>query len=143
MGAWSEDTFGNDTACDWIDLFLRNPGWRYVQKTIDAVLSSDKYLDSDAACNCLAASEVLARLQGRWGIRNSYSEDLDRWVEANPMAVSDSLKIAADSAMAKILGPNSELAELWDEGGRNQKWHEAVNDLRKRVKGDTTTPDLS
>ena len=28
MGAWAEDTFGNDTACDWIGTFLEDPDCR-------------------------------------------------------------------------------------------------------------------
>ena len=135
MGAWSENTFGNDTACDWAGSFIDNPGLETVREAIEAVLASEDYLDSHEACDCLAACEVIARLQGRWGLRDAYSEDVDRWVEANPMTVPDSLKEAADSAIERILGPKSELPELWDEGGRNEKWHSAIDDLRKRVKG--------
>jgi len=135
MGAWSEDTFGNDTACDWVGTFVANPGLETVQEAFDAVLASDDYLEADAACECLAACEVIARLQGKWGLRNAYSEDLDQWVEANPMAVPDSLKEAAAAAIEKILGPDSELPELWDEDGRNEQWHSAVDDLRERVRG--------
>ena len=135
MGAWAEDTFGNDTACDWIGAFLDEPGLGMVRKTIDTVLASDDYLDSDEACDCLAACEVVARLQGKWGLRNAYSEDLDKWVEANPTSVPDDLKNAADLAIGKILAPDSELLELWDEDGRNDEWHNAVDDLRERVKG--------
>jgi len=49
--------------------------------------NGDDYLDSDEACDCLAACEVLARLQGKWGIRNPYSEELDKWIESNPTDV--------------------------------------------------------
>ena len=94
MGAWAEDTFGNDTACDWVGSFLDDPGLPAVKSAIDTVLESDDYLDSDEACDCLAACEVLARLQGKWGLRNSYSEDLDAWIEANPQPVPDDLKAA-------------------------------------------------
>jgi hypothetical protein len=135
MGAWAEYTFGNDSACDWQGSFLDDPGLGTVREAIDAVLSFEGYLDSDEACDCLAACEVIARLQGKWGLRNSYSEDLDRWVEKNPMPVPDDLKEAADSAIERILGSNSELPELWDEGGRNEKWHRAIDDLRERIKG--------
>lgn len=135
MGAWSEDTFGNDTACDWISLFLNKPGLGVVREAVDAVLSSEDYLDSDEACDCLAAIEVIARLQGKWGVRNPYSEDLDKWVETNPMTVPDDLKNAAESAIERILATNSELPELWDAGGRNEKWHEAIDNLRERIKG--------
>jgi len=133
MGAWAEDTFGNDTACDWVGMFLEDPGLDKIREAIDGVLDTDDYLDGDEACECLVACEVLARWQGRWGVRNSYSEDLDAWIEANPTAVPNELKAAADSAIERILGPDSELPELWDEGGRNEAWHDAIDDLRARV----------
>ncbi len=65
MGAWAEDTFGNDTACDWKYTFLEAPGLHTVQDAIDAVLNEDDYLDMDLASECLAACEVIARMQGR------------------------------------------------------------------------------
>jgi hypothetical protein len=135
MGAWAEDTFGNDTACDWIGTFLEDPGLPAVKSAIAIVLDTDDYLDSDQACDCLAACEVIARLEGKWGLRNAYSEKLDKWVEANLLAVPDDLKTAADAAIERILGPDSELPELWDEGGRNDAWHKAIEDLRERVRG--------
>ena len=135
MGAWAEDTFGNDTACGWIGTFLDDPGLPAVESAIEAVLASDDYLDSDAACACLAACEVIARLQGKWGLRNAYSEELDAWIEANPTAVPDLLKATADSAIERILGGRSELPPLWDEGGRNDDWHRAIDDLRERIQG--------
>ena len=135
MGAWAEDTFGNDTACDWLGMFLENPGLPTVKSAIETVLNTDDYLDSDEACDCLAACEVIARLQGKWGLRNAYSETLDKWIEANPTDVPDDLNVAADAAIERILGPDSELLELWDEGGRNENWHQAIDDLRKRIRG--------
>lgn len=135
MGAWSEDTFGNDTACDWMGDFLNNPGLEMVRQAIEAVLSEEEYLDSDEACECLAACEVIARSQGRWGPKETCSEELDAWIRENSLDVPADLKEAADAAIERILAPNSELRELWDEGGRNDKWHAAMEDLRNRVKG--------
>ena len=60
---------------------------------------------------------------------------LSKWIEANPTAVLDDLKAAADSAIERILGKNSELQELWDEGERNEDWHKAIDDLRQRIRG--------
>jgi hypothetical protein len=135
MGAWAEDTFGNDTACDWIGTFLDDPGLPVVQSAIQTVLDADDYLDSDQACDCLAACEVIARLQGKWGMRNTYSVDLDNWIEANPTDVPPDLKAAAEAAIERILGPDSELQELWDEDGRNEDWHKAIDELRERIRG--------
>ena len=135
MGAWAEDTFGNDSACDWTGTFLEDPGLSAVRSAIDAVLSNDDYLESDEACECLAACEVTARLQGRWGKRNAYSEEIDQWVESHPTTVPEDLKQSADAAIERILGPDSELQELWDDGSRNDLWHQEIDDLRQRVRG--------
>jgi Domain of unknown function (DUF4259) len=135
MGAWTEDTFGNDTSCDWIGTFLENPGLDIVWEAINSVLEASDYLESDEACNCLAACELIARTQGKWGLKNSYSEKLDDWVQTNPMVVPNDLKIAADSAIKRILDSDSELPELWDDGGRNDAWHDAIDNLRERIKG--------
>lgn len=134
MGAWAEDTFGNDTACDWVSEFMDNPNIAFINKTIDEVLSEDDYLDSDVACECLAACEAIARLQGNWGIRNAYSEDLDKWIESYSPKISGELVEKAKLAIQRILSDDSELAELWDEGGRNDDWHDSVDDLLKRLK---------
>ena len=135
MGTWAEDTFGNDTTCDWIYSFLEDPGLSVVQAAIKAILDTEDYLDSDDAWNCLAACEVIARLQGKWGLQNPYSEALDNWIESHPTHISDDLKLAADRAIERILGPDSELPELWDEGGWNTAWHDAVDNLRIRIRG--------
>ena len=47
MGALSEDTFGNDTECDWIGSFLKKSGLGVIREAIDAGRSSKDYLDSD------------------------------------------------------------------------------------------------
>lgn len=135
MGTWSEEVFGNDTACDWVGGFIDNPGLEVVEASIQNVLRTDGYVGSDEACECLAACEVIARLQGSWGLRDDNSKDLDEWIDANPMVVPDALKSAADSAITRILDMNSELREMWDQDGRNDEWHRVVDDLRGRVQG--------
>ena len=133
MGAWSEETFGNDTACDWVGDFLEEPGIAKVNQTLEAVVAEQDYLDSDVACEALAACEVIARLKGNWGRKDPYSEKLDRWIESNSQEIPAELVSKAGAVIAKILGEKSELVELWDEGGRNEVWHGKVNDLAKRV----------
>jgi hypothetical protein len=136
MGTWSEDTFGNDTACDWAAEFLDAPGLEAVSQALDAVLGEDGYLDSDVACEALAACEVVARLLGNWGLRDAYSEELDRWIEENPQPVPPQMVAQAVEAIARIAGDDSELAELWDEEGRNDTWHSTVDDLARRTHGE-------
>ena len=134
MGAWGVLAFDNDTANDWASELEASDDLSIVESAFRELDEAD-YLDADVASIALAACEVIARLQGRWGLRNAYSEELDQWIEANPTKVPQDVKDAADSAIERILGPDSELPELRDEGGRNDAWHNAIDDLRNRVRG--------
>ena len=81
MGTWGADTFDNDGACDWAGDFIEKDRLTFVDQALDEVLEAGgTYLDSDLACKALAACELLARLQGFWGKRDAYSEEIDQWV---------------------------------------------------------------
>lgn len=133
MGAWAEDAFGNDTACDWAASFSENPSMDTVRDVIKRVLEADEYLDSDEASECLVACEILARLKGQWGLKNAYSEAVDQWVESINIMPSEELITLAKKAIARIFAENSELQELWDEDGKNEKWHIEMDNLLLRV----------
>lgn len=134
MGAWAEDAFGNDTACDWAGDFSEKPSLDSVKSIIDCVADSEEYLGSDEASECLVACEIVARLKGNWGEKSAYSEDVDKWIESSSIEPSVELVAAAEKAISRILGDESELRELWDEDGVNEKWHTEMNDLLARVK---------
>jgi hypothetical protein len=74
----------------------------------------------------------LARLKGNWGTRNSFSKKVDDWARANPSEPSPDLVQLALRAIDRIVMPQSELMELWNEGTAPD-WHATVADLRKRV----------
>ena len=133
MGAWAEDAFGNDTACDWAANFADDPGLEKVEEAIDSVIQSEDYLDADQASECLVACEIVARLKGNWGTKNTYSEQIDKWVESVQITPSSELIDKSKNAIHKILGDDSELKELWDEDGENKKWHNEINNLLERV----------
>lgn len=134
MGAWGHDTFDNDTACDWTYLLVESDDLAPVEAAIDAALAAGtEYLDGDVGAEALAACEVLARLQGRWGPRNAYTESVDDWVTAHPIVPDAEVLERAGRAVDRVLTEPSELLELWDEGGRHEEWHAAVEDLRLRV----------
>ncbi len=133
MGAWGHDTFHNDTACDFTGELTDATDLSVVEKAFAGVLDTDEdYLDSDEASTALAACEVVARLQGRWGVRDSYSEELDAWIVAHPQTPSKELIDRAVKVIDRIRGESSELPELW-EG--QDVWTTAIADLRARVVG--------
>lgn len=133
MGAWGSGNFENDTACDWVygleeakDL---NPIW----KAIEAVFA-EEYIDADVGSEALAAIETVARLKGKWGVRDSYTETVDRWVESHrDIKVPENLSARCVEAINLLLGDDSELNELWAESDSSEEWKRNVVDLRTRV----------
>lgn len=116
MGAWSHEPFGNDTACDWQSELLESKDLSVVEATLDAVLEVGReYLDSDEASEAIAAIEVLAKLLERGTQTDSYTEEIDQWVKDNPQRPSTELLQKAEKVIRRILSPNSELLELWEE----------------------------
>jgi hypothetical protein len=134
MGTWGTDAFGNDAACDWGYLLEDTNDFSLVERSIDRVLATGSdYLEVPDAEEALAAVEVIARLQGNWGIRNAYTETVDSWVELNPLTPSTELVQKAHEAIDRILNPPSELLELWEESEMADEWKRSVFELKSRV----------
>lgn len=134
MGAWGHDTFDNDTACDWADQLADADDLTPVQTALAQVVEAEAgYLDAEIACEALAACEVVARLRGQFGVRNSYTEAVDNWVSAHGSLNTDALLKTAHQVMDRISGEESELAELWGETEYAQAWLAAILELRSRL----------
>ena len=135
MGAWSVDSFGNDDACDWASELEASADLSVVESALDRVLEAgDGYLEAPDASQAIAAVEALARLQGNWGKRDSYSEIVDRWVEKVKLTPDRSVIIKAHQVLKRVLAEPSELLELWQESDKGETWHASVHDLMARVR---------
>ena len=136
MGAWSEHSFGNDAACDWAADLEGADDLAPVEQALNAVLARSRdYLEVDEGCAGIAACEVVARLNGKWGLRDAYSESVDAWVQQHPGTPPQTLVAKALAALDRIAAPDSELRELWEESDDFVAWQAAVTDLRGRVAG--------
>jgi len=134
MGAWSIESFGNDTACDWAYELEKTSSLSLVRKTIQRVLDSgNEYLDADVATEGIAATEIIARLKGNTGVSDSYTEATEAWVAAHPQLPSQDLVELAIQALDRILDKPSELLELWEESDEFEAWKNSVIDLRNRA----------
>lgn len=134
MGAWGVGTFDNDTACDWASELEPQSDHRFLAATLSKVLEvEDEYLDSDVACEGLAAAEVIARLGGRWGTRDTYTEAVDRWVQNHPAEPPLQLRKQAVAVIERILAEPSELLELWSESDEFETWKSTLADLQERL----------
>ena len=134
MGAWGYLAFDNDTTNDWSGGLDRVDDLSLVETTFDELETvGDDYLEADMASEALGACEVIARLLGNPGYTNTYTEKVDRWVSAHPLKPSPAIINRASVAIDRILGDNSELRDLCEEGEENAEWREAMADLRARV----------
>jgi hypothetical protein len=134
MGAWSEDSFGNDTACDWAYGLEKTSDLSLVRETIQKVADTgEEYLEGSDAEEAIAAVEVIARLKGNFGEQNSYTENTDTWVKAHPQEPPPDLVTLAAQVLDRILSPPSELLELWQEADNFAAWKSSVLDLKNRV----------
>jgi hypothetical protein len=132
MGAWGHLAFDNDMAADWVvELESANDLSPVLTAIKEVEAAGDGYLDQDAACVALAACEVIAHLRGKEG--TSASEPVDTWVAEHPLIVPPALSARAAAAIERILAPESELRELWDETGAVE-WEAATRDLLDRLK---------
>ena len=78
MGAWGTGVFDNDTACDWVGELVESSDLSRIETTLDNVLQAGSgYLEAPEAEEALAAAEVVARLQGNWGVRDVYTAPVD------------------------------------------------------------------
>lgn len=135
MGAWSHEPFGNDTACDWVYELEGQRDFSLVAKTIQAVLDNGaEYLEDTPATEAVAAAEVLARSLGRGTQHDTYTEDVDAWLATVNAKPSPELIVQANQALARILGPASELRELWEESQEFDTWKASIEALQAALR---------
>ena len=134
MGAWATTPFGNDTACDWAYGLSEYDDLSLIEDTLDNVLEvGSEYLEAPDAEEAIAAIETLARLKGNWGERDAYTEKADAWVEKVQLKPSQALVEKVGRVLERILAPDSELVELWEESDEFDAWKTSVDDLKGRV----------
>ena len=134
MGAWGTGIFDNDTACDWAHDLKETSDLSLIESALDKVLKvGAEYLDASEAEKALAAAETVARLKGNWGIRDSYTEKMDKWVETTRLTPPQALIEKALRGIERVLSGPSELLELWGESEEFITWEESVKDLSKRL----------
>jgi Domain of unknown function (DUF4259) len=58
---------------------------------------------------------------------------VDAWVAAHKLVPAPQLLARASAVIDRILGEQSELRDLWDEGDGTE-WRDATEDLRQRLR---------
>jgi hypothetical protein len=135
VGAWGISAFENDTAQDWVIPITRSR----VRQRVGAALKRVERpgaVDSDVASVGLAACELVASASGH--PHDSEPESLVRAVYGLSQGDLGDLREAALSCVERIGGPESELADLWDESDSDGDWRAYIADLMKRLQSSVT-----
>lgn len=137
MGTWSEEIFGNDTACDWIEEVLTSSiDIQVLFESLEPIIKQIKTHDILTITTgeiALAACETVARLKG-----NSNAEvitQLNDWIEKQTIIVPDTFNLQCIEIVDYILSEKSELKLLWEEAGINyyNNWKSVVTSLKMRL----------
>jgi hypothetical protein len=139
MGAWGHRPFDNDEAADWVYEVEACQDLSHVRSTLSGVIGSEGYLESPDGEAGVAAAEVLAICLGQGS--SIVTKSFSAWLTSLTDRPTDGdLQLGVD-AIERILGPQSELRETWDESPSGAMWFANLEHLRARL-GYTDDRDL-
>ena len=136
MGAWAEGAFDNDDAADWalqFDGADQASGLRLIEDALKraAEPGTDDYLEIDDGARAVAAAELVAHIAGQPVRETPYNEDALRWAARVSPPALPSLVDLALRGVARVAGPGSELAQLWDDAGPS--WRTSIAELTGKL----------
>lgn len=135
MGTWGTDPFGNDTACDWVYDLEETSDLSLIRSTLEYILENDPELvSSHEGDQAIAAADTVARLNGKFYVRNSYTQSLDEWVEKTRLTPSRSLVDLALKALDRITTKPSESVDLWEESDSFEERKQQIEALKNRLR---------
>ena len=135
MGTWEADPFGNDSACDWQYDLEEVDDLSLIGSTIQQIHDAGaELIEAPDAEEAIAAADTIARLKGRFYVRNSSTESVDRWVAGHKLKPPQELVDAAIKAIERILTRPSELLELWEDSEDFESWNQHMEDLKTRLR---------
>ncbi|PXA82631.1 hypothetical protein DMC25_19720 [Caulobacter sp. D4A] len=116
--AWDNGPFENDEAADFIADLAEAPDWRAVVLILDHVTKAAGYLEAPEAEMAVAAAAVVAAALSEAALLPADHQGLKAELGAPPEGAAR----LAKAALARVVGPASELDELWQEGDGHDGW---------------------
>lgn len=132
MAIWGYGSFDNDSARDFMAEVVQD-GEVALREAFEVVLDPDMdYVEVEEGARALAAAEILAAvLMG--DTQRLTDAGLRHWVQnADKTSLSDLRGLAAE-ALNRVLAPESELPELWEETEDFSAWLADVQRLRSTL----------
>jgi Domain of unknown function (DUF4259)/Immunity protein 26 len=129
MGAWGTGSFENDDALDFV-VRLEREGATAIRAALEDVTSLDArdYLEAPDASSAIAAGEILAA--ARDGDVSRLPEAAQDWLDGHADGLAGpALPALARRGIERIL-LQSELKDLWEEGGADGQSEAWLNGIR-------------
>jgi len=133
MGAWGFGSFDNDDAADFLADVTESGDLSLIREVLDNVLTSTEYVEAPDASQAIAAAEILAFAMGRPTPAAQQEQALVQWISRLRPSVEPALVTLARDALVRILAPNSELRELWEEADGLSDWRATVVELAQQL----------
>ena len=125
--------FDDDTAYDFTSDIQEGDAPAFFRQSFEAAVATDYIGIDEGHAVTVSAAYVDAILNGT-PYRHDEQETFDAFVAANKNLPVNDLKAFAIKALQKVMGPQSELAELWmDNAALYPKWTESLVSLIKRL----------
>jgi hypothetical protein len=129
MGAWGTGSFENDDASDWVYTLTADKTLAPATSAL-ALAAGMSYLEAPAACEALAAAEVLAAYQGKPS--SALPPEVAEWLMATKPAIGPNDLALARTVVQRVL-TDSELQELWEDSDEFDSWKAGVEQLATRL----------
>ena len=133
MGAWGLGSFENDDACDFLADATESGDLSLIREVLDNVLTSTEYVEAPDACQAIVAAEIIAAALGHPTLAAQQEEELTSWLSRIRPTIDKELANQASDALTRILAPNSELRELWEETDDFSDWQASVKELGQQL----------
>ena len=132
MGTWGKGSFDNDSAADFMNEVIQDGDFA-LHEAFEVVLDPDMdYVEAEEGVRAIAAAEILAAVLS--GDTSKITDAALRvWVQnADKTSLAD-LRELASEALDRILAPESELPELWEDTADSGAWLSNVQRLRSTL----------
>lgn len=137
MGTWGTGYFEDDAALDFMhNIEESKDPKRVLSKAFDIAIKND-YIESDEGTAVIVSAAYVDRqVNGTKFTPENHGElfEVDTFPDRHPEQNFIDLKGKAVSALARILGENSEINELWAENDEDYPaWREGIQELMARL----------
>ncbi|MFC4453367.1 DUF4259 domain-containing protein [Deinococcus sonorensis] len=129
MNVWGTGAFDNDSAAAYASEVVSD-GLPALQEAFEVVLDPDTdFIEAEEGARAVAAAQILqVHLSGDTAPLTDAA--LRSWLAEQPAGSLAGLHEVAAEALERVLGPQSELPDLWEEAEDGQAWRGTVEGLR-------------